>query len=93
MHGDDVGAGLGEGLEVGVARRDHQVHVEGLFGMRAQCRHHVGTDGDVGEEMAVHHVDMHPVGAGRLDRAHFVAELGEIGGEERRGDDQRARHI
>ena len=30
MHGDDVGAGLGEGLEIGIARRDHQMHVEGL---------------------------------------------------------------
>ena len=28
MDGDDVGAGLGEGGDIGVDRRDHQMHVE-----------------------------------------------------------------
>ena len=28
MHGDDVGARLGEGFEIGIARRDHQMGVE-----------------------------------------------------------------
>ena len=32
MHGDDVGAGLGEGFEIGIAGRDHQMHVERLLG-------------------------------------------------------------
>ncbi len=36
--------------------------------------------------MAVHHVDVDPVGAGGLDGAHFLAELGEIGGQDRGGD-------
>ena len=40
--------------------------------------------------MAVHDVDVDPVGAGRIDGAHLLAELGEIGGEDRRSDDQRA---
>ena len=39
--------------------------------------------------MAVHHVDVDPVGAGRVDRAHFLAEPGEIGGQDRRGDERR----
>ena len=42
--------------------------------------------------MAVHDVDMDPVGAGGVDRAHLLAELGEIGGEDRRCDNQRAWH-
>ena len=92
MHGDDVGAGLGERLEIGIARRDHQMDVERLFGVRAQRLHHVRPDGDVGHEMAVHHVDMDPVGAGGVDRAHFLAQLGEIGGQDRRGDNERAIH-
>ena len=90
MHGDDVGAGLGEGLEIGIAGRDHQMHVEQLLGVRPQRLHHVGTDADVGHEMAVHDVDMDPVGAGRIDGAHLLAELGEIGGQDRRRDEQRA---
>jgi hypothetical protein len=42
--------------------------------------------------MTVHDIDMDPVGAGGIDRAHFLAELGEIGGEDRRGDDEWALH-
>ena len=30
VHGDDVGAGVGEGGEVGIGGRDHQVDVEDL---------------------------------------------------------------
>ena len=42
--------------------------------------------------MAVHHVDMDPVGAGRVDRPHLLAQTGEIGGEDRRGDADRLLH-
>ena len=90
MHGDDVGAGLGEGFEIGIAGRDHQMHVERLLGERAQRLHHVRADGDVGHEMAVHHVDMDPVGAGGLDRADFLAQFGEVGRKDRRRDEERA---
>ncbi len=40
--------------------------------------------------MPVHHVEMDPVGAGLVDRAHLLAGLGEIGSQHRRGDEQRA---
>ena len=36
--------------------------------------------------MAVHHVDMDPVGAGRVDRPHLLAQPGEVGREDRGGD-------
>ena len=42
--------------------------------------------------MPVHDIDMDPVGAGLVDRAHLLAELGKIGGEDRRGDDERPMH-
>jgi hypothetical protein len=42
--------------------------------------------------MAVHDVDMDPVGAGGIDRAHFLAQLRKIGGKDRRGDDERPGH-
>jgi hypothetical protein len=86
MHGDDVGAGLGEGLDVGVDRRDHQVHVEHLIRVGTQRRDHVGPQGDVGHEMAVHDIDVDVVGAGRGDRADLLAHAGEIGGQNGRGD-------
>ena len=92
MHGDDVGAGLGEGFQIGVAWRDHQVHVEQLPAVWAQRLHDVGADRDVGHEMAVHDVDMDPVGPGGIDRAHLLAELCEVGGQDGRGDEERAGH-
>ena len=89
MDGDDVGARLGEGVEERVDRRDHQMDVERLGGVRAKRFDHRRADGEVGHEMPVHHVDVHPVGAGRVHRAHFLAEPGEIGGQDRRGDERR----
>ena len=56
-----------------------------LVSGRIACDH-VRADRDIGHEMPVHHVDMDPVGAGRFDRAHFLAEPGEIGRQDRRRD-------
>jgi hypothetical protein len=42
--------------------------------------------------MAIHDVDMDPVGTGGIDRAHLLAEFGKIGREDRWGDDERALH-
>jgi hypothetical protein len=39
---------------------------------------HQRTDGEVGHVMVVHHVEMHQVGAGRHDVAHFLAQPREI---------------
>ena len=65
---DVVGAGLGEGGEVGIDRADHQVHVERQAGVRAQRLQHQRAEAEVGDEMAVHDVEVQPVGAGGLDR-------------------------
>ena len=86
MHGDAVGAGLGEGLQIGIDRRDHQMHVERLFGVGPQRLHHRRADGDVGHEMAVHHIDMDEIGARRLDRLDLGAQPREIGRQDRRRD-------
>ena len=79
MRRDDIGAGLHEGFKIGVHRRDHQMHVEGLFRVRPQRLHHGRTDGEIGHVMPVHHIDMNPVGARLVDGANLLAELGEIG--------------
>jgi hypothetical protein len=42
--------------------------------------------------MAVHDVDVDPVAAGLVDGAHLLAELGEISGEDGRGNDDVAGH-
>ena len=42
--------------------------------------------------MPVHHVDMDVVGAGRVDRAHLLAQPGEIGREDGGRDADRMGH-
>ena len=67
-----------------IDRRDHQVDIERLGGVRAQRFDHAGPDRQVGHEMPVHHIDMDPVGPGGIDRAHLFAQSGKIGGQDRR---------
>ncbi len=45
------------------------------------------ADGQVGHIMVVHHVEVDPVGAGGDDVGHFLAQPGEIGGQNARCDD------
>ena len=40
--------------------------------------------------MPVHHVEMDPVGTGRIDGADFLSQPGKIGGQDRRRDDEGA---
>ena len=79
MHGDDVAAGFRERGEIGIARLDHEMAVEGLIGTRPQRLDHRRAERDVGDEMPVHHVEMNPVGVRGDDVLDFLAELGEVG--------------
>jgi hypothetical protein len=74
MDGDDVGAGLGEGVEERVDRRIIRWTSNGLA-CAGEAPSPRRADRQVGHEMAVHDVDVDPVGAGLVDRAHFLAEL------------------
>ena len=96
MHQDVVGTGVGERRDERIDRRDHQMHVERQRGVRAQALQDRRAEADVRHEMPVHHVEMQPVGARRLDRRHLVAQSREIGRKEawRDGDSggSRCRH-
>ena len=92
MDGDPVGAGFGEGGDEVVGILDHQVaverHVADGFAERGDDRR---ADGDVGDEVAVHDVDVKN-GAAAVDGGlRLSAELREVGGENRGCEfDQRA---
>jgi len=88
MDGDDVRAGFGEGVEKSVDGRNHQMDVKRLLGVRAKRFDHRRADRQVGDEMPVHDVDVHPVGAGFVHRAHFLAKLREVSGKDRRRDER-----
>ncbi len=82
MHEEVVGAGLGEGGDERIDRRDHQVHVERQPAVPAQALQHRWAEADIRHEMSVHDVEMQPIRAGRLDRRHLLAQPGEIGREQ-----------
>ena len=65
------------------------MHVQWLGGHRAQGLHDQGADRDVGHETSIHHVHMDPVSPGGIHSPHVLAQPGEIGRENRRGDHQR----
>ena len=62
VHDAAVGAGVGEVGDQHAGVVDHQVAVEEQVGVCAQRLHHRRTDGEVGHEVAVHHVDVQEVG-------------------------------
>ena len=86
-----IGAGLGEVGEIALRLDDHQMNVERLCRRAADRLQHDRPDGDVGHETAVHHIDMDPVGAGRVDGADLLAQAREIGRQNRGRDDDRGR--
>ena len=70
MHGDDVGAGLGEVGQEAVGRLDHQMHIQRQLRRLAQGCHDGRADGNVRHEMTVHHIHVDIVGPGGLGGAH-----------------------
>ena len=81
MDGDAVAARLRKSFEIWVGRRDHQVAIEIGLRVRPQRLDDIRAERDVRDEMAIHDVEMDPVGTGSNDVAHFLSELGVIGGE------------
>ncbi|MPN55479.1 hypothetical protein SDC9_203161 [bioreactor metagenome] len=63
------------------------MHVDRGRGARADRFANQRTDGQVGNIMAVHHVKVNPVGPRGDDVGHFLAQLGEIGGQNARCND------
>ena len=84
---DDIGSRLAEGFQIGVRRRDHQVDIERDFDMRTQGFDDIWAKRDVRHKMAVHDVNMQPIGACGLDGARLFAKLSKIRGQQRRSDD------
>ncbi len=92
LHADRRGAGPREVGDVLLGLDDHQVHVERKLRRALHGLDDDRTDRDVGDEAAVHHVDVHPVGAGLLDRRDLVGEAAEVGRQDRRRDDDAPAH-
>ena len=64
---DDIGAGPNESIEVALWFDNHQVHIERLLRVASDRFDNHRPKRDVRHETTIHHVDMNPVGAGRID--------------------------
>ena len=73
-------------------REDHQVGLERHGHPLTHRGDDVGAERQVGDELSVHHVPLDEVDAGVLERDDLVAEPGEVGGQDRRGDLDRSGH-
>ena len=73
-----VGAGIGESRDELVGILDHQVAVERQFCCLAQAAYHRRPDGDVGHEMAVHHVHVDHRAAAALGSRNLVRKMRKI---------------
>ena len=87
MEADEIGSGLGKlrGIAVGVA--DHQVDVvKGIGNGFFKALEHRRADGDVGHEMAVHHIYVQKVGAVPDGLGAVALQIGKVRRKDRRGN-------
>ena len=71
-------------LHLGIV--DHQMHVERDVRHALEHLDMCGTDGEIGNEVAIHHVDVYPIGTCLGNHAHVAFEIREIGAQYGRGD-------
>ena len=92
MKTDDGRARIGEVRHDAIHRLDHQMDIDRHRnavcrpGVRAHRLADHRPDGEVGDVMIVHDVEMDDVGTGADDGTHFLAEAGEISGQNGRGN-------
>src|SRR5580658_1868394 len=86
MHQKRIRSGLDEFLNIQIRIRDHEVRFEWQSSDSPYRSYNRSSHGDVGNKMAIHHVDVYPISSGTLGVAYLGAESGEIRGEYRRGD-------
>ena len=84
MDGDLIGTGFHEQRGVLVGIRNHQVKVEDAFGDFADGFDNRRTESEVGDEVAIHDIDVQHGGAAAFDFGYFVAKMGEVGREDGR---------
>lgn len=87
---DAIGAGLAKLVHVALRLDDHQMNVERELRRGAHGAHDKRANGDVGDEPAIHHIDVDPIGAGSVDRSHLLGELSKVCGQNGGGDLDRA---
>ena len=82
MDDERVGSRLDEGARVAVRLLDHEVHLDRQSRDLAHRLYHLGAECEVGNKMAIHHVDVNRVDLRRLHPLDLILKPPEIGREE-----------
>ena len=83
---DRVASGVEVLIDVASRLADHQVSIERQLRPRTQVLDRLRAERQVRDEVAVHDVEVDAVGAGFLDTADGIGEVGEVGIEDAGGD-------
>ena len=62
----------------GIGVRNHEVDVEGQLSDFSERRYDRRTDGQIGDEMSVHDIDMEDVGPRPFHGCHFLGQSGKV---------------
>ena len=62
------------------------MHLDGQPRELAHRLHHIGPKGKVGNEVAVHHIDVNGIDLRLLHPLHLLLQLTEVGGKQAGGD-------
>ena len=84
VDGKDVGTRAGECLNVAFGLDNHQMDVQGFAGCLFYVLHNRQAVGDVGDENAVHDVEVEPIGIAAVDHFDVSAQMEEVGREQGR---------
>ena len=90
VHADHVHPRVDERFDEQVGVLDHEVGVKGQIGTAAELRHNRGAEGDVGDEMPVHDVEVDHVRPAPVHLGDLLAQATEIGGKKRGSNLDRA---
>jgi hypothetical protein len=92
MHDQPAAARLDVAGRHHIGREHHQVGFERELRDPAARRDHVGPEREVRHELTVHHVPLDAVHPGLVECDQRFAELGEVDGQDGRGDLDRQGH-
>jgi len=80
VHGYPVASCVGEGVYVADWVVYHQMGIEELVGVPPHSLDNWGSEGDVGDEHPVHHIEMDPIRACAVCPGDLFAESREVCG-------------
>ena len=86
VHADHINPRVDERFNELVGILDHEVGIKGQISAAAELRHNRGPEGDVGNEMPVHDIEVDDVRSAPVHLGDLLAQTTEVGGKKGGGD-------